>query len=69
MNKEAFLRDLDALAIKHGVVIGGCGCCGSPWLTAAPNNPEAGFYREGDFLQFIHPSDNYDWDKFGREKP
>jgi len=33
MNKyEAFLKDLTELSEKHGVIIGGCGCCGSPRL-------------------------------------
>ena len=66
---SAFLRDLEALTIKHGVVIGGCGCCGSPGLFDAPQNPEAGFYRYVDYLQFIHPSDAYDWKNHGGEKP
>ncbi len=29
---EAFLKDLDSLTAKHGILIGGCGCCGSPFL-------------------------------------
>lgn len=28
----AFLVDLAALTEKHGIKIGGCGCCGSPWV-------------------------------------
>ena len=31
-NLAAFLADLAALTEKHGIEIGGCGCCGSPWL-------------------------------------
>ena len=31
---EAFVADLNALADKHGLVVGGCGCCGSPWVVA-----------------------------------
>ena len=30
--KERFLIELTELTRKHGIVIGGCGCCGSPWL-------------------------------------
>lgn len=30
--RQAFAQDLVALMLKHGVTIGGCGCCGSPWL-------------------------------------
>lgn len=66
---SAFLRDLNALVSKHGLVIGGCGCCGSPWVVDAPENPEDGFYRFGTRLEFIHPSDEYDWEKYGDEKP
>jgi hypothetical protein len=29
---KAFLGDLSELSIKHGITIGGCGCCGSPSL-------------------------------------
>jgi hypothetical protein len=28
----AFLRDLAELTRKHGIAIGGCGCCDSPFL-------------------------------------
>ena len=27
-----FIAALEALTRQHGVAIGGCGCCGSPWL-------------------------------------
>lgn len=30
---EKFVKDLSALSKKHGLWIGGCGCCGSPWVT------------------------------------
>ncbi|MEU3785230.1 hypothetical protein [Streptomyces sp900129855] len=29
---EEFLEDLAALTAKHGILIEGCGCCGSPFL-------------------------------------
>ncbi len=29
---KAFLKDLTELSIKHNLVIGGCGCCGSPFI-------------------------------------
>jgi hypothetical protein len=30
---KRFLEELAALSIKHGIDIGGCGCCRSPYLS------------------------------------
>ena len=32
---DAFLAEYEALCIKHDILLGGCGCCGSPWLVRA----------------------------------
>lgn len=32
---EEFLEELSALSRRHGVIIGGCGHCGSPYLDGA----------------------------------
>lgn len=29
---EEFLKELTELTKKHGLAIGGCGCCGSPFI-------------------------------------
>ena len=29
---DKFLEELSELSNKYGFVIGGCGCCGSPWV-------------------------------------
>lgn len=29
---ESFLSDLAGLAASHGIIVVGCGCCGSPFL-------------------------------------
>lgn len=31
---EAFEKELVELCLKHGFEIGGCGCCGSPWIVS-----------------------------------
>ena len=30
---DAFLKELFELSLKHRISIGGCGCCGSPFLS------------------------------------
>ena len=38
MNRlEEFLKELSELTQKHGFSIGGCGCCGSPWINDFKN--------------------------------
>lgn len=29
---KLFLSDLTKISNEYGISIGGCGCCGSPWL-------------------------------------
>ncbi len=29
---EAFLKDYEATCRRHGIIVGGCGCCKSPYL-------------------------------------
>jgi hypothetical protein len=47
-----FLRDLESLAIKHRIAIGGCGCCGSPYLYSLDAiDIDGGSYRFGKYPQ------------------
>jgi len=32
MTDEQFLVDLEAVYRKHGLIVGACGCCDSPFL-------------------------------------
>jgi hypothetical protein len=34
----SFLKDLDELTRKHQIIIQGCGCCGSPYLSSLDYN-------------------------------
>ena len=29
---DKFLKELSELSNEYGFIIGGCGCCGSPWV-------------------------------------
>lgn len=42
-NLHQFLAELSELTLKHGIAIGGCFCCGSPWLTTVDKS-KAGCY-------------------------
>jgi hypothetical protein len=47
-----FLKGLAQLTLKHGIAIGGCGCCGSPWLRkleAEERAPEYGYAVSSSF--------------------
>jgi len=60
--EAAFLIELSELTRKHGIAVGGCGCCGSPFLNDEISTaPEAGYGYAGfaDFC-WIQP-DSYEW--------
>mgnify|MGYP001442366278 CR=1 FL=1 len=70
-----FLFELRELTRKYGISIGGCGCCGSPWLddNADVSDERAGYSEESGELRWIAPSSTNNWDKYSagivRPKP
>jgi hypothetical protein len=46
--REAFAAALTKLSMKHGIIVGGCGCCGSPFLTEATDEERSGRYVVSD---------------------
>ena len=63
--KQQFLVELTALTRKHGISIGGCGCCGSPWLDAeAEVSDQRAGYALCDNLKWVEPSDSYNWERY-----
>lgn len=70
--ERAFLSDLEWLTRKHGVMIFGCGCCGSPSLVELDEEqlvPEAGYSGDAQRLggrdfAWICPGD-FAWDHHG----
>ena len=65
--EKAFLIGLERLSRETGIVIGGCGCCGSPYLTEELSMPEQAGYGEGGSgqVKWISPLDAYDWEEYG----
>lgn len=63
--RQAFLLELRELTRKHGVAIGGCGCCGSPWLDedVDVSDERAGYSEDSGELRWIAPGDNADGEK------
>jgi hypothetical protein len=61
--KVEFLLELRELTRKYGISIGGCGCCGSPWLDedADISDKRAGYSQASGCLAWVAPSDDYDW--------
>jgi hypothetical protein len=41
-NLQMFVEELSLLSNKYGYHIGGCGCCGSPWI--GTNENKYGYY-------------------------
>jgi hypothetical protein len=68
--EREFLIGLTELTRRTGVVIGGCGCCGSPFIdevkhTATVDDPLAGYgYGFSGGVHWISPTDNYDWENY-----
>ena len=56
MNRlEEFLNELSELTIKYDLEIGGCGCCGSPYIEELYGGKES-FYN----LNFNHITKKYE---------
>jgi len=53
-DEAAFLKELSELTLKYRLKIGGCGCCGSPFLSELEKKQKSGSYStsEGEDLRF-----------------
>lgn len=61
----AFLTELAELSRRHGIEIGGCGCCGSPFLREIDEAERGGGYEAEGKDDLSHPErfscDNLAW--------
>jgi len=69
-NRENFLEELAELSHKYGIVIEGCGCCGSPYLNETLTENE--FYKTGHYeyynnLEYIIQDKNTLNDQFAKK--
>jgi hypothetical protein len=64
--EKAFLVGLEKLTRETGIVISGCGCCGSPALDECSDLPtDAGYgFGYAGQVAWISPNDEYDWEKY-----
>jgi hypothetical protein len=60
-----FLLELRELTNKHGLAIGGCGCCGSPFLDEITPDDRGGYIGlDGFELGWTSPSQDEEyWEK------
>ena len=64
--ERLFLIGLEKLTRDTGIEIGGCGCCGSPYLEQAEITDKRSGYGYGyaSEVLWIDPSDDYDWENY-----
>lgn len=53
-NKTEFLQKLKQLTLKYGIIVDGCGCCGSPFLNEIDSKSQSDyFYRCEDEYDIV----------------
>lgn len=66
--ERVFLVGLERLTRETGVAIGGCGCCGSPFLIddADVSDERSGYSNNGyaGEVTWVTPSDEYAWENY-----
>ena len=57
---DLFATDLKELLVRHRVTIGGCGCCGSPWIAPVEGGEKIlGVYAQTLSFNSKPPFDEY----------
>ena len=62
--RRAFVLELRDLTMRHGVAVGGCGCCESPFLLDVDTSDERAGYgiasRTGGQLTWLEAGESFD---------
>jgi len=53
---KAFLTELTHLTNKYGYEIGGCGCCGSPWVCSESDSADMLYYDKDEKIYKVQIS-------------
>jgi hypothetical protein len=66
---KQFILRLTALTREFGIAIGGCGCCGSPYLTEAKNTEDinAGYAVLDSQVQWVDSSNTFLWSQYSNK--
>lgn len=63
-NEKAFVKELTELSKKYKIIIGGCGCCGSPFLSEMENENGQYYKVRGKDIDWLDDdSSNYEFYK------
>jgi hypothetical protein len=62
--QKEFIKKLEKLTRETGIAVGGCGCCGSPWITTVDITSDESGYGYADEIRWIDPSDDYAWENY-----
>ena len=69
--EREFLIGLRELTIRTGMTIGGCGCCGSPFVDKMEDKERTVIDSSGYVLcpevKWVSPNDAYDFRKYGAD--
>ena len=56
---DEFMEGLKELTLRTGVEIGGCGCCGSPFISHKDPNEKSNEYYD---IEWNEETLEYDWE-------